>query len=79
MPTYEYIHTKKKGKDCTDPMDIMQPMADDPLTKCPTCGNPVQKQVSAPNVGTNMLSSSNLAAKGFTKLVKRDKGVYEKE
>ena len=79
MPIYEYKHTGKKGKDCEDPFEVMQQMSDEPLTECPTCGKPVEKILSAFRPQTNMMSTSNLKEKGFTKLVRRDKGVYERE
>lgn len=76
MPTYLYEHTEDAcalGKE----FDYVQPMRDDKLSTCPDCGHPVRRLVS-PGVGVSTpRSNSQLKDLGFTKLVKRDKGVYE--
>ncbi len=38
MPTYEY-----RCDQCARNFDVVQSFQDDPLTECPTCGNPVRK------------------------------------
>lgn len=38
MPTYEY-----RCEHCDQTYDVFQSFADDALTECPTCGNPVRK------------------------------------
>jgi putative FmdB family regulatory protein len=38
VPTYEY-----RCADCDRTFDIVQSFHDEPLTECPTCGNPVRK------------------------------------
>jgi len=48
------------------------------LTKCPRCGGKVKK-IPAPCSGfTPLLSDSNLRDKGFTKLVNKGGGTFEK-
>ncbi len=44
MPTYEYRCTK-----CGD-FEMIQSMAEDALTECPECGNPVKRLISKPAV-----------------------------
>lgn len=78
MPVYTYQHIDAKGADCTESFEYVHGMSER-LDKCPTCGHAVKKVVSAFAAGRNVLSPSNLKEKGFTKLVRRDKGVYEKE
>jgi putative FmdB family regulatory protein len=75
MPIYEYEHTAETcglGK----VFELRQSLADAPLTECPSCGGPVRKLVSRTNVNTPK-TNSELKNLGFTKLVKRDDGVYE--
>jgi putative FmdB family regulatory protein len=38
VPTYEY-----RCEHCEQTFDVFQSFADDALTACPTCGNPVRK------------------------------------
>ena len=80
MPIYEYRHTEGRGPECKeDDFEVLQSMTDERLAECPTCGKPVIKLLSAFRPNTNILSASNVRDKGFKKLVRRDKGVYEEE
>ena len=75
MPCYEYEHLEGecgKGKR----FELTQSMKDDPLAVCPECGKPVKRVISAPGI-SSPVGDSHLKNIGFTKLVKRDKGVYE--
>lgn len=75
MPIYEYEHLKKPcnmGKI----FDLQQSLSDDPIKICPQCGEPVQKIISKINISCPK-SNRDLRDLGFTKLVKRDDGVYE--
>ena len=84
MPTYEYQakDPKKACKHCRVRFEVRQSIKDAPLKKCPECGGPIERQISRTSINTrgekSMLSDSNLKAKGFTKLVKEDKGRYRK-
>jgi predicted nucleic acid-binding Zn ribbon protein len=51
-------------------------MKDDALRVCPKCGEPVHRLISRTFVSTPK-TNSELKGMGFTKLVRRDKGVYE--
>ncbi|HTL54009.1 MAG TPA: zinc ribbon domain-containing protein [Planctomycetota bacterium] len=79
MPIYEYEHLKNHGTTCEPVFELMQAMSDPSLTVCPTCGKPVRRIISLSTGKVNKFSKTNLKEKGFTKLVRRDKGVYEKE
>ena len=79
MPVYEYIAEKDGCSYCKEGFDVIRPMSAEPLTECPKCGASVRKKVSPVSVHRNVLSPSNLKDKGFAKLVKKDKGVYERE
>jgi putative FmdB family regulatory protein len=75
MPTYHY--------ECSNPdcptggqFTLHQSMKDDALTKCPECGSPVER-IIGPAYVSSPKSDSDLRDKGFAKLVRRDKGVYE--
>ena len=51
-------------------------MADKPLKKCPECKGDIKKLISSANISTPK-TNSELRDLGFTKLVRRDDGVYE--
>ena len=75
MAIYEYEHL---GKACARGavFEVVQSMRENPLTRCPDCGEPVRKIMSRTNINTPK-TNSELKDLGFTKLVKRDDGVYE--
>ena len=75
MPVYEYEH---RGKPCAlgKVFDIRQSINDKQLTRCPACSGTVHKLISRTNISCSK-SNSELRDLGFTKLVKRDDGVYE--
>jgi putative FmdB family regulatory protein len=75
VPIYEYEHD---GDGCAlgKIFEQRQAMNDAPLEQCPACGRPVRRLISRPNV-KSAKSDSELRDLGFTKLVRRDKGVYE--
>ena len=75
MPIYEYEHLDKpcaRGK----LFEVKQSIHDTVLTRCPTCGGHLCKLISRINISTPK-TNSELRDLGFTKLVKRDDGVYE--
>lgn len=75
MPIYEYEHLATAcalGK----VFDLEQSIQDSALTKCPGCSGPVRKIISRINISCPK-TNSELRDLGFTKLVKRDDGVYE--
>lgn len=75
MPIYEYEHLEEPcQKGCV--FEVKQSIHDKSLTQCPECGKPVKKIISCINISTSK-SNSELRDLGFTKLVKRDEGVYE--
>ncbi len=75
MPVYEYEHTELPcpfGRI----FEVTQSMKERPLSKCPGCGRPIKKLISL--VGLSIpKTNSELRDLGFTKLVKRDDGIYE--
>ena len=75
MAIYEYEHI---GEPCARGavFEVVQSMRENPLTRCPECGGPVRKIISRTNVNTPK-TDNELKDLGFTKLVRRDKGVYE--
>lgn len=75
MPIYEYEHV---GQGCTlgKTFEIRQSITSDKLTSCPQCGQLVKKIISLFSVSTPT-GNSELKNQGFTKLVRRDDGVYE--
>jgi len=75
MPVYEYEHTKEYC-DIGRLFEIEQSIHDDPLNHCPKCHKKVKKLISIAYINTPK-SNTELRDMGFTKLVKRDDGVYE--
>ena len=75
MPVYEYEHIKSP---CSvgSVFSIAQSIHDKPLTRCPYCEHLVKKIISMANINTPK-GNSELKDLGFTKLVRRDDGVYE--
>ena len=75
MPVYEYEH---KDKPCIlgKVFDYKQTISDKQLTCCPHCSGSVQKIISRISISCPK-TNSELRDLGFTKLVKRDDGVYE--
>ncbi|MDR0868270.1 MAG: zinc ribbon domain-containing protein [Planctomycetota bacterium] len=75
MPNYHYEHEEAacvRGKTLV----VKQAIADAALTRCPHCGGAVFRVILPVGIGAPQ-SDSDLRGKGFTKLVKRDSGVYE--
>ncbi len=75
MPVYEYEHV---GAPCRlgRLFEQRQPIAEAALEQCPHCRGPVKKLISRTNISTPR-TNSELRDLGFTKLVRRDDGVYE--
>lgn len=75
MPIYEYEHD---GAPCSlgEVFDFKQSIDDEQLCRCPRCYGKVKKIVSRINICCPK-TNSELRDLGFTKLVKRDDGVYE--
>ena len=78
MPVYEYgPKGGAPGCDhCRDGFDILQRMTEDALTACPKCGGPIERIMQRAAIATPK-TNTELKNLGFTKLVKRDTGVYE--
>jgi putative FmdB family regulatory protein len=79
MPVYEYAHEDaREGERCQlgPEFEQTQSIRDEALATCPHCGRPVRRLISRTFVSTPQ-SNTALRDMGFTKLVKRDSGVYE--
>ena len=75
MPVYEYEHTREECR-LGAVFEVRQSIHDAPLSACPECGRPVKKLISRTSISTPR-TNAELKDLGFTKLVKRDDGVYE--
>jgi len=75
VPTYEYEH-EGDGCEFGKVFQVDQLISEDALKVCPSCGQPVERLIG-PTFISKPTSDSSLRDKGFAKLVKRDKGVYE--
>jgi hypothetical protein len=85
MPLYVYEVILPSGEG-GETFEVIQRIADAPLTTHPETGEAVRRVFAEPNAprawtegqGKAKLSDKNLAAKGFTKYVKTGDGRYEK-
>jgi len=75
MPVYEYEH-EDEGCGLGKVFELRQSISERGLERCPECHEPVRKIISRINISTPK-TNSELKDLGFTKLVKRDNGVYE--
>ncbi len=75
MPIYEYEHIAE-GCGLGKIFEVRQSISDPILNACPQCQGPVRKLISRTNISTPK-TNTELKDLGFTKLVKRDDGVYE--
>lgn len=75
MPIYEYEH---EGKGCQQGkrFELRQSIYSEKFSLCPYCGQKVKRLISLVSVNTPK-GNSDLKNLGFTKLVKRDDGIYE--
>jgi putative FmdB family regulatory protein len=75
MAVYEYQHV---GAACAlgKVFEVEHPISENALQTCPECGGAVQRLISRTFISTPR-SDTDLKQMGFTKLVKRDQGVYE--
>jgi predicted nucleic acid-binding Zn ribbon protein len=81
MPLYVYQVIEADGSE-GEIFEVMQRMADAPLTTHPENGKQVRKLISAPNAVTHYgpanISNDRLGKLGFTKYEKAGDGKYQK-
>ena len=75
MPVYEYEHA---GEGCQlgKRFELTQAIYAAKFEKCPECGEQVKRLISLVGISTPK-TNADLKNLGFTKLVRRDNGVYE--
>ncbi len=81
MPIYEYqVSGDQNCKYCINGFELLRKISEPNLTQCPKCGAPVERKMSAPNLGGSgpSLETANIEKHGFTQYKKSGKGVYEK-
>lgn len=76
MPVYEYCHDEQVDCPYGEIFEVEHPITDEPLRICPNCKTAVHRLISRTFISTPV-GDSKLKNMGFTKLVRRDKGVYE--
>jgi len=82
MPIREYqVSDPAQGcAACRRPFERLEGLQEPPLDKCPACGVPVSRLISAPVVGGSKSSLDRRASQaGFHKLKRLGKGEYEKQ
>ena len=75
MPVYEYEHLAQ-GCALGKRFERTQSMSSAKLTRCPECGREIKRLISLVAISTPK-TASDLKNLGFTKLVRKDTGVYE--
>jgi len=75
MPVYEYEHITGPCELGVQ-FEVLQSISEPELSQCPTCGKPVKRLISLVGISVPR-TNSELRDMGFTKLVRRDSGVYE--
>ncbi len=78
MPIYEYAHSDVVGDGCLPTFEEVHGI-NERMEFCPLCCHPVHKVVSQFSYRANVLSTSNIKEKGFRRLRRKDKGVYEED
>ena len=78
MPIYEYMLKEGTCDECPGRFEARQRLSDQPLSACPRCHKPVQRVISAPAIHLPV-TRSKLKETGMTRLVRKDRGVYEVE
>jgi putative FmdB family regulatory protein len=66
MPLYEYVCSS-----CGHRFERIQKFSDPPVTTCPDCGGPVEKQISSPAI---QFKGSGWYVNDYAKAGKSDKG-----
>jgi predicted nucleic acid-binding Zn ribbon protein len=77
LPVYVYEHRDEQGCGIGRVFEVEQPITDRALERCPQCGGDVFRVIQPPMTLKYNYSNTQLKDMGFTKLVRRDKGVYE--
>ena len=77
VPIYEYRHLTAAAP-CAETFERIESLSAPPLEQCPDCGAPVERVPASFQAHRNVLAHSRLKEHGFTKLTRRDKGVYER-
>jgi len=81
MPIYEYqASTEQHCEYCAAGFELLRKIVAPELAECPKCKAPVERKISAPNIGGSgpSLDTSEVEKHGFTQYKRAGKGVYEK-
>lgn len=82
MPIREYMVNDAAAACayCCHGFEMLEALNAPALQKCPRCGAPVARQISAPNVGGSRSGLDDCAKRaGFHKLKKLGRGEYERQ
>ncbi len=82
MPIREYMaaDADQACEYCRAGFERLENIDASALQHCPACGAPVERQISAPNMGGSRSSFDNRAREaGFHKLKKLGRGEYERQ
>jgi putative FmdB family regulatory protein len=79
MPLYEYAPTSGQCNQCNGRFEVVQRLADEKLTQCPTCNQPCERQISRVALGGKFsVTDQKIKQSGMTAYRKAENGVYER-
>ena len=79
MPIYEYAPVSGQCDKCHGLFSVVQRIAEDKLTQCPTCGQACERRISAVALGGKYaVTDSKIKQSGLTQYKKAGNGVYER-
>lgn len=79
MPIYEYELLQGDCQICSGRFDALQPISEEALTRCPTCGLEVKRVVSQATFKTrSKFNAGKAGEKGLTTYQRTQEGQWEK-
>ena len=79
MPLYDYAPLSGKCKQCHGRFEVMQRLSEPKLKRCPGCGKPCERLISAARLGGKYdLTPNKIKNLGMTQYKKAGDGYYER-
>ena len=79
MPLYDYAPKSGSCKRCQGRFEVMQRLCEPKLTRCPACGKPVGRLISAAALGGKYsMTPGKIKNSGMTQYKKAGDGFYER-
>ena len=79
MPLYDYAPVSGKCGQCNGRFEVMQRLSEAKLKRCPACGKPCERLISAARLGGKYnLTPNKIKDLGMTQYKKAGDGYYER-